>query len=213
MKWVPSMISGLLAGTLLLGGGCTPPSRLPVTIPADPPVVPSPKADSRNSDRLQEILGPFQSGIELLERGNPQGAADLFASLVLRYPDVAVFHINLGVAYKRLDRRDEAIASYRKAIQLDGGLPEAHYNLAILYREQGEFATAEESYRESLRLDPSFREAYYNLAILYDLYLNRPETALECYRKYLELGGDRPEEIRIWMAALEKRLDPREDRP
>ena len=138
---------------------------------------------------------------------------EIFQSLRDRHPDEVVFHINLGVAYKRIGLLEEAIGSYQKAILLEGGHPEAYYNLAILFREQGEFQKAKEAYHQALELDPQFKEAHYNLAILYDLYLSEPQTAMLHYQKYLDLGGDRPEEVRIWMAALRKRLEPQQETP
>jgi protein O-GlcNAc transferase len=48
------------------------------------------------------------------------------------------FQQELGVAYLRTGRRDEAIAAFERAVKGDPGLTEAHAQLAVLYQQAGE---------------------------------------------------------------------------
>jgi tetratricopeptide (TPR) repeat protein len=126
---------------------------------------------------------------------------------------VSVFHNNLGVVYKRLGLLPEAVTAYQQAIKIQPQYPEAYYNLALALREQGEFRQAEDAYHRALVADPDFRDANYNLAVLYDLYLNEPEKAIKHYETYLASGGEGRDEVTIWIAALQKRVEHPKETP
>jgi tetratricopeptide (TPR) repeat protein len=188
-----------------LTGGCI---RASLPSPGLPPPssqnIPQPPPESK---RLDEVLLKFQRGIQLLESGRVQESRALFEDLRNNNPNVSVFHNNLGVVYKRLGLLQQASESYQKAIEIHSGYPEPYYNLAIVLREKGEFQKAEEAYKKTISLAPDFRDAHYNLAVLYDLYLNNPVEAVQYYQNYLNLGGENQEEIRIWIAGLQKRME------
>ncbi len=160
----------------------------------------------QNNTEFDNILRQFQTGIQLLEDGRTEEGRLAFESLRDLYPDVSVFHINLGIAYKRLNRLSESINAYRHAVRLQGTYPEAYYNLAIILKDLGAFAEAEAAYLKTIALSPDFLDAHYNLAVLYDLYLDQAEAALRHYRRYTELKKETDEEMKIWMAGLEKRI-------
>ncbi len=168
-----------------------------------------PASPFQNNTELNHILRQFQKGIQLLENGKTEEGRFAFEALRDLYPDVSVFHINLGIAYKRLNRLSEAIDAYRRAIRLQGAYPEAYYNLAIILKDLGAFAEAEAAYLKAIALSPNFLDAHYNLAVLYDLYLDRAGAALRHYKRYTELAKETNEEMLIWMASLEKRMAAR----
>lgn len=169
--------------------------------------------DILEETKLDQVLHQFQKAILLLENGKTEEARRLFETLRDRHPDVSVFHNNLGIAYKHLGLKEEAVQAYRQAIALHGGYPEAHYNLAIVLRGQGAFREAESAYTKAIDLSPDFQDAHYNLAVLYDLYLNDPDKALVHYQHYMERVDGAHEEIKIWIAALEKRLAASRSQP
>jgi CHAT domain-containing protein/tetratricopeptide (TPR) repeat protein len=73
-------------------------------------------------------------------------------------------------------RLNEAIAAYRRAIQIDPNLAVAHNNLGIVLARQGRLQEAADAYREAIRLDPNLANAYNNLAeVLQDL--GQPQEA------------------------------------
>jgi len=174
--------------------------------------------DRLKDPRLDAVIHQFQKGIRLLRQDKAKKAKTLFETLRNDHPGVSVFHLNLGVAYKRLGRLEDAMHAYRQAISIaqrnpGGGYAEAYYNLAIVLREQGRFKDAETAYLRAITIDPDFQDAYFNLAVLYDLYLNEPAKAIHHYRKHIALRQGTDEEIDIWIAALEKRLKAKEGQP
>ena len=67
---------------------------------------------------------------------------------------------------KELGKLDEAIACYRRALELKPDYATAHYNLGSGWEQSGDFQAQEDSYRAALRHNPHFALAHYNLAEL-----------------------------------------------
>lgn len=208
----PKTIRALLVLVAALAA-CT---RATLPPPVLTPVQTSARTDesrAAEAQKLDQVLLRFQKGTSLVENGKLKEARAAFESLRTSYPHVSVFHNNLGVVYKRLGLLSEAVAAYQQAIKIQPQYPEAYYNLGLALREQGEFRQAEDAYRRALNAAPDFRDADYNLAVLYDLYLNEPDKAIEHYQTYLASGGEGQEEVAIWIAALQKRVDRTKETP
>ena len=62
----------------------------------------------------------------------------------------------LGIAYSRINRLQEAVASYQTALKLDPKLAEAHLNLAYAYQRMGQPATAKARYLAACHLDVKY---------------------------------------------------------
>ncbi len=168
------------------------------------------KALVRSSDpsvTLEAVMIRFNDGIQALNQGKSEKAVSVFESLIAGYPDVSVFHHNLGVAYRKTGATEKAIKAYRYAAMLNRRYPESHYNLAIILRGQGKFGDAEKEYKTALDIYPEFKDAHYNLAVLYDLYLDKPAEAIRHYQDYVALGGTDQELIGIWIAGVRKRIE------
>jgi protein O-GlcNAc transferase len=58
---------------------------------------------------------------------------------------------------------DEAVACYRRALELKPDYAEAHNNLGNAFNDQGKLDEAVACYRRALELKPDFAEAHYNL--------------------------------------------------
>ncbi|MBA2526367.1 MAG: tetratricopeptide repeat protein [Pyrinomonadaceae bacterium] len=92
--------------------------------------------------------GRYEDAIEELKKAVNQGEGDPGRS-----------QHALGLAYLKLDRREEAIATFKEAIRLRPNFAEAHYDLGRAYYESGEFATAAAPLEEAIRLNPDFFDA------------------------------------------------------
>lgn len=73
----------------------------------------------------------------------------------------------LGVVRARQGRYRDALASYRRALELDPGAAEVHDNLGLLYKSLGDAEAAGNEYREALRLCPGYADAHNDLGALY----------------------------------------------
>jgi len=75
----------------------------------------------------------------------------------------AVTEHNLGAALQTDGRYDEAIAHYRRAIELRPDYAPAYNNLASSLNSTGRSADAIAAYEHALQLQPDYPEAHYNL--------------------------------------------------
>ena len=60
---------------------------------------------------------------------------------------------------------DEAVACYRRALELKPDFAEAHNNLGTALKNQGKLDEAVACYRRALELNPDFAEAHNNLGV------------------------------------------------
>jgi tetratricopeptide (TPR) repeat protein len=83
---------------------------------------------------------------------------------------------------------DEAIAAYRRALEIDPGLADAHLNLGRLRHETGDLAAAEEHYRAAANARPDEPTTAFNLGVvLQDR--GRLAEAAAAYEQALALDG------------------------
>ena len=84
------------------------------------------------------------------------------------------------------DKLDEAIAAYRKAIELDPKLAWAHNNLGIALARPGEAGRGHRAYQKAIELDPNHAGSTNNLGnALRDQ--KKLDEAIAAYRKAIEL--------------------------
>jgi tetratricopeptide (TPR) repeat protein len=101
-------------------------------------------------------------------------------------PDSFKEHNNLGNALLELDRIDEAIHHYRRALELEPELDDARYNMGVALWKLGRVADAMVQFREVVSRDPEYAAAYNNLGQAL-LSLGRTEEAVGQFRRALEL--------------------------
>jgi protein O-GlcNAc transferase len=96
-----------------------------------------------------------------------------------------------AVRHFQAGRLDEAIACYRRAIELKPELPEAHANLGAALKEQGRLDEAVGCYRRAIELRPELPEAHANLgaALQEQGWL---DDAIVCCRRAIALKPDFP---------------------
>ena len=102
-------------------------------------------------------------------------------------PDYAEAHNNLGSALAGRGRLDEAMAHFRKALEIQPDSAEAHSNLGIALAAGGRLDEAVEHFRKALEIQPDSAEAHYNLGNALARQ-GRLDEALAATRTALELA-------------------------
>jgi Tfp pilus assembly protein PilF len=154
-----------------------------------------------------EIRDRYLGAIGYLEQGlYDRGVADL-RTITEQAPELANPHVDLGVAYARTGRLEEAAASIERAVALSADHPIAYHELGLIYRKQARFADARLQYEKALALYPEFHLANRNLAILCDLYQHDYGCALRHYEAYQALVPD-DAQVAIWIADVKGRVTP-----
>jgi tetratricopeptide (TPR) repeat protein len=125
-------------------------------------------------------------GLAELERRRPQAALDAFDRAVARSPDLADAQVGRGQACLALELDDEAVASFRAAVEHAGGdrevLALAYRGLGIAYRRRGELDKAIRELRKAVAESP--RDAI-ALAALGDALHAHPDISDQEARKHL----------------------------
>jgi Flp pilus assembly protein TadD len=110
------------------------------------------------------------------------------------------------------DRREEAAAAYRKALELDPYLVAALINLANIHYGHDELVEAQALYERAIGLEPDFFEAHFNLGNIYHD-LGRFPEAQGCYREALRLNPFYADAHFYFAVTLEKMGLSEEARP
>lgn len=96
-------------------------------------------------------------------------------------------HNNMGIAYDRIGRYEEALEELKQALRLNPGYIEVHNNLAVTYDKMGKHDEALMGLQEALRLNPNYTEAHNNLGTLFAK-SGRYEDAVEELTQALRLN-------------------------
>jgi len=155
----------------------------------------------RVSSRVRD---DFESALRSLAQEDYDSGIALLVDVTEAAPYLTTAHIDLAIAYGRVNDLERAEASIKKALDLNPRHPVALNELGIIYRKTGRFAEARDSYEEALELYPNFHFARRNLAILCDVFLADLDCALKHYQHYTEVVPD-DEVAAMWVADLRAR--------
>ena len=98
----------------------------------------------------------------LIHWRNSEDLYEHMASLAPRAPSV---RWGLGYYLQSTGKLDAAVASFRKALELDPRCLSAHNNLAVTLKRQGHIGQAIHHYLEALKINPRDAETHCNLGV------------------------------------------------
>jgi predicted O-linked N-acetylglucosamine transferase (SPINDLY family) len=101
-------------------------------------------------------------GVISLQAQDAPRSADLIGKAVEVNPNDPVAHNHLGIARKKLEQWQAAIASYDRAIALKSDYAEAHYNRGIALAETKQYQAAIASYDRAVACKPDYALAHNN---------------------------------------------------
>ncbi|MBI5787558.1 MAG: tetratricopeptide repeat protein [Candidatus Schekmanbacteria bacterium] len=91
----------------------------------------------------------------------------------------------MGQNYFKDKKLDDAIKSYKRALEEDPELLEAYNNLGVIYTQKGWFKSAIKNFKMAIKNNPYYADAHFNLAILYEKQTDNKQ-ALVHYLKFIE---------------------------
>jgi tetratricopeptide (TPR) repeat protein len=123
------------------------------------------------------------------KRGDLAGAiADLEIAVNLK-GDEADWWNNLGVAYRKAKRDDDAIKAYEKAIGIDPNEASYHFSLGAAYRRKDDADKAIPEYEKATSLDPGNADGWFDLGFMYKKNHDN-DKAIDAWDHYLCLKHD-----------------------
>ncbi len=152
-----------------------------------------------------ELQSAYDSLLARLQSGDAAAITDL-EKFSAAHPDLAGPLVTLGLAKARAGDEVAAADCFQRATTVCSRCGPAWNELGVLARQQGRFADAEQAYLRGIELEPDYAPAYYNLAVLYELYIPRPELALQNYERYQQAGGTDGGDVEKWLVDLRRRV-------
>ena len=105
-------------------------------------------------------------------------------------------HLRRGEQLLAADRKEEAIAEFTKAIEIDPKSVKAYLNRAMCYNETGRPREAVADFSKAIELDPTDAYPYDQRAILYRTVLNEPARAEADRAKANAIRDERWDELK-----------------
>ena len=141
----------------------------------------------------QQFLEPIVCGTLLLvlgvsswrQSGMYTNIETLWRTTIAKNPNAFLAYNNLGNKLALQGKTPDAIAQFRRAIEIKPDYAEAHYNLAIVLDRQGKPDEAIDNYQKALEINPDFAAAHNNLGTAL-LNQGRLEEASEHYHQALD---------------------------
>ena len=100
----------------------------------------------------------------------------VFEYAVKNNPDDAHAHLHLGNLYSHLDRQDEAVRQWSRAVELNSSLSVAFRNLGLHAWAEEDLSKAEEFYRKAIAARPKDQTLYRDLADILLAAKKRPDA-------------------------------------
>ena len=133
-----------------------------------------------------------------------RNSVGLYKYMLSKAPNAPPLHYNLGIAYGKLGRYQEAIEAFSQAIKIKTDYAKMHNNLGTAYYKEyaevhnnlgtayyglGRYQDATESYKQAIRIKPDLTEAHYNLGVAYGK-LGRYQDAVEAFKQTVRIKPD-----------------------
>jgi predicted O-linked N-acetylglucosamine transferase (SPINDLY family) len=143
-------------------------------------------SDGRHTGALTNL------GFICLQRGDREGCIRLLGQSLEIIPNQPAALNVLGMALQDLNRIDQALVSYDRAVALKPDFIEAHYNRGNVLQLLNRLEEALASYDRALSLRPDLIPALGNQGVVLEK-LNRPDEALASYDRALALNASHAE--------------------
>jgi Tfp pilus assembly protein PilF len=102
-------------------------------------------------------------GVALMERGEPDLAAQHFMAAVRFSPDLASPHYNLAVLLQKHNQLNDAEHEYRAALALSSDqaeIAQSHNNLGVLFLSESKYDAAVQEFSAAIAIDPAGQNSY-----------------------------------------------------
>lgn len=131
-------------------------------------------------------------GMARLARNAPGDPAAALAALQQARDaglDTAELHQHLGLAYLKVGRADDAVASFRTGIERKSDDASAHHHLALAHRARQDPQSARQALERAIELDSTFARALHGLAVM-EAEAGKLDEAAALFRRAIDAKAD-----------------------
>ncbi len=108
---------------------------------------------------------------------------------------------NLGIAYYKKGQLDQALRTFKKALQINAKYPSIYYNLGLVYQKQGRLQEAIVAFLRAIKLGPSHYKARSSLGLIY-YSQGKYRQALSQFKKAAEINHESHNTYKNIMAVI-----------
>lgn len=134
-----------------------------------------------------EAHDAYLRGQYLLAQRNVSGAAREFEKAISIYPEYALAHAQLAIAYWLGGLTTRAPAHAERAMALDPSIAEAHAAAGALSWDKEDFQGAQRHFEKAIRINPSYADVYTWMANMLQFDLGRYAEAVAMREKAVRL--------------------------
>jgi tetratricopeptide (TPR) repeat protein len=156
------------------------------------------------SGREAQLRAEFDQAGGLIKEAQYEKVIELLEKVIALSPEMSGPRINVAIAYRQVNKPEQAETHLKKALELIPGHPVASNEYGLLLRKAGRFADSRVIYEKALKAFPEYRPIDRNLGILCDLYLKDLACAVEHYQIYSK-AMPKDEQVKLWLADLQSR--------
>jgi tetratricopeptide (TPR) repeat protein len=175
----------------------------------------------KRQEASAEVQALFDEGTRLADAGNHTEAIEKFSLALQKDPEQANILGNMAESYRKLEKYNEAYATYQKAIAIKPDDPVLYTNLGVVLSKLGKTKESEEAFKKAASLNPGgSAQSYFNLGATM-VNSGRTEEAIEPFRQaiaadptfadaYFELGmclSGKPETMEEAIKHLKKYIE------
>lgn len=150
-------------------------AEAPVPAPASAPA-PAPVALV-----LNPAMDLYNTGRNRFDAGDIKGAIDAYLQAIKLEPGSAEVYLNLGHAYLKLEKDNDAIKAFKQSLKINPAQPETQYGLGLASFRRGQFQDAIDAFKKAVALEPKMAKAHYGLTLAYQE-LGQSRGVIEHYR-------------------------------
>ncbi|HJV66963.1 MAG TPA: tetratricopeptide repeat protein [Geomonas sp.] len=202
-----SLFSGCATGNVK----AVPPSASATVTPVPTGPTVTHYKDGREGFAINEPAGmepklraEFEQGNAMIRDAKFDKAIELLEKVIAQSPKLTAPHINVAIAYERVNKPELAEQHLKKAIELIPNHPVASNEYGLLLRKQGRFEESRKVYEKALGDFPEYYPLHKNLGILCDLYLRDQACAVKHYEAY-DKAVPKDQKVKMWLADLQTR--------
>ena len=151
-----------------------------------------------------QLRADFEQAGAMIKEAKYDKAIELLEKVVAGSPAMTAPHINLAIAFSRVNKPEQAEQHLKKALGLIPEHPVASNEYGLLLRKAGRFAESRLIYEKALAAFPEYQPIHRNLGILCDLYLKDSACAVEHYEIY-DRAMPKDQMVKLWLADLNAR--------
>ncbi len=113
-----------------------------------------------------EVKAHFDLAVQLSEQGKQAEAVDEFNKAIEKDPKQPGILARLGDTYMKMQKYDDALATYQKAAALGAADPVIYTNMGVVLSKLGKVAESQEAFKKAAAMSPgSAAQNYYNLGV------------------------------------------------